>query len=340
MNSKFNIAVDAMGGDNAPLKVLEGASLFFKDSPNAFINFYGDKEKISKELNKFSILNQDNCKIIHAPDTVPGNVSVRDAIKIGKNTSMWMSIDSVKNGENQIVISSGNTGALLVMSKLIIKMIEGLDKPALAAVWPNFKNYSVVLDLGANVECSSDNLVQFSVMGAELYKSIYNLNEATVGLLNIGSEEIKGNETIKDANDKLNEIKIDGFKYGGYIEGSQIKNGDTNVIVTDGFTGNVALKTAEGTANFITTEIKKSFSNSFLSKIGYLFSYFTFKEIKKKLDPRRFNGAIFLGLNAPVIKSHGGADGFAFYNSLNLSYRILNGNLINKIKNNFINNGK
>ena len=196
---------------------------------------------------------------------------------------MWMSIDSVKNGENQIVVSSGNTGALLVMSKLIIKMIEGLDKPALAAVWPNFKNYSVVLDLGANVECSSDNLVQFSVMGAELYKSIYNLNDATIGLLNIGSEEIKGNETIKDANDKLNEIKIDGFKYGGYIEGSQIKNGDTNVIVTDGFTGNVALKTAEGTANFITTEIKKSFSNSFLSKIGYLFSYFTFKEIKKKI---------------------------------------------------------
>ena len=217
-------------------------------------------------------------------------------------------------------------------------MIEGLDKPALAGIWPNFKNFSIVLDLGANVECSDKNLVEFSIMGSELYKAIYNKDDVIAGLLNIGSEEIKGNEQIKNAHIKLEESKNLNFNYRGYVEGNEIKNGEVHVIVTDGFTGNIALKTAEGTANFITTEIKQSFSKSFFSKIGYIFSYFAFKEIKKKLDPRRYNGAIFLGLNAPVIKSHGGADAYAFYNSLDLSFRILNGSLINKIKKNFINN--
>jgi len=338
MSKKYSIAVDAMGGDNAPEKVLEGLDLFLKQNKNANINLYGNETDINKLIINYKNINKENLKVIHAPDKVPGNVSVRDAIKLGKKTSMWMAINSVKSGESDIVVSSGNTGALLVISKLILKMIEGLDKPALAAIWPNFKNYSIVLDLGANVACSDSNLIEFSIMGSELYKAIYNKDDVVTGLLNIGSEEIKGNEQIKNAHIKLEENKNLNFTYRGYVEGNEIKNGDVQVIVTDGFTGNVALKTAEGTANFITTEIKKSFSKSFFSKIGYIFSYFAFKEIKKKLDPRRYNGAIFLGLNAPVIKSHGGADAYAFYNSLDLSFRILNGNLINKIKNNFIKN--
>ena len=338
MTKKFSIAVDAMGGDNAPEKVLEGINLLFENKINVHINIYGDKNVILNLMKKYKYLNDKNCKIIHSPHKVPGDVSVRDAIKLGKQTSMWMAIDSVKAGENDIVISSGNTGALLVMSKLILKMIDGVDKPALAGIWPNFKDFSIVLDLGANIECNENNLVEFSILGSELYRTILNKDEVVTGLLNIGSEEIKGNDSIKNAHLKLQESKNLNFNYKGYVEGNEIKNGDVQVIVTDGFTGNVALKTAEGTANFITTEIKKSFSSSFLSKIGYLFSYFAFKEIKKKLDPRKYNGAIFLGLNAPVIKSHGGADAFAFYNSLNLSYQIINGNLINKIKNNFINN--
>jgi len=338
MSKKFSIAVDAMGGDNAPEKVLEGINLLFKNKVDVHVDIYGDKNLILKSINKYKYLNKNNYNISHAPDKVPGNVSVRDAIKLGKQTSMWMAIDSVKDGKNDIIISSGNTGALLVMSKLILKMIEGVDKPALAAIWPNFKDYSIVLDLGANIECTENNLVEFSILGSELYRTIFNKTDVVTGLLNIGSEEIKGNEIIKNAHLKLQENKNLNFTYKGYIEGNEIKNGDVKVIVTDGFTGNVALKTAEGTANFITTEIKKSFSSSVLSKIGYLFSYFAFKEIKKKLDPRKYNGAIFLGLNAPVVKSHGGADAFAFYNSLNLSYQIINGNLINKIKNNFISN--
>ena len=338
MSKKFSIAVDAMGGDNAPEKVLEGINLLFQKYNDIKVDIFGDKELILKLIKKYKYFSKNNYNVIHSPHKVPGDVSVRDAIKLGKETSMWMAIDSVKAGKNDAIVSSGNTGALLVMSKLILKMIEGVDKPALAAIWPNLINYSIVLDLGANVECTENNLIQFSILGSELYKTIFDSKNVSTGLLNIGSEEIKGNEIIKNAHLKLQDLKNSNFSYNGYIEGNEIKNGEIQVIVTDGFTGNVALKTAEGTANFITTEIKKSFSSSLFSKIGYLFSYFAFKEIKKKLDPRKYNGAIFLGLNAPVIKSHGGADAFAFYNSLNLSYRIISGNLINKIKNNFINN--
>ena len=337
MTYKFNIAVDAMGGDNAPKKVIEGVDLFLKNVKNAFVNLYGDENSIKALIKNYKNFTQDNFKVHHAEDKVPSEASVRDAIKIGKKTSMWMAIDSVKKGDNDIIVSSGNTGALLVMSKLILKMMSGVDKPALAAVWPNHKDYTLVLDLGANVECTDQNLYEFSILGSELYRAIYNKNEVVTGLLNIGSEDIKGHDFIKDAHAKLLESKNLNFSYRGYIEGNEIKNGDVHVIVTDGFTGNVALKTAEGTANFITTEIKQSFSNSIFSKIGYLFSYSAFKQVKKKLDPREYNGAIFLGLNAPVIKSHGGADAYAFYNSMNLSYRILNANLINKIKDNFIN---
>ena len=338
MTKKLSIAVDAMGGDNAPEKVLEGVNLLFKNKNDVHVDIYGDKDLILKLINQYKYLNKNNCNISHSPDKVPGDVSVRDAIKLGKQTSMWMAIKSVEDGKNDIVVSSGNTGALLVMSKLILKMIDGVDKPALAAIWPNFKDYSIVLDLGANIECTDNNLIEFSILGSELYKTIFNKIDVVTGLLNIGSEEIKGNDSIKNAHLKLQKNENLNFTYNGYIEGNEIKNGDVQVIVTDGFTGNVALKTAEGTANFITTEIKKSFSSSILSKIGYLFSYFAFKKIKKKLDPRKYNGAIFLGLNAPVVKSHGGADAYAFYNSLNLSYQIINGNLINKIKNNFISN--
>ena len=337
MKKKFNIAVDAMGGDNAPLKVIEGVDMFLANYSDAFVNLYGDQASIQGVIKNFKRFNSENHKINHAPDKVPGDSSVRDAIKIGKNTSMWLAIDSVKTGQNDIIVSSGNTGALLVMSKLILKMMDGVDKPALAAVWPNHKDFSLVLDLGANVECNAQNLYEFSILGSELYKAVYNKENVVTALLNIGSEEIKGHDYIKDAHAKLSESNNLKFTYRGYIEGNEIKNGDVHVVVADGFTGNIALKTAEGTANFITTEIKNSFSNSIFSKIGYLFSYFAFKEIKKKLDPREYNGAIFLGLNAPVVKSHGGADALAFCNSMNLSYRIINANLVNKIKDNFVN---
>ena len=247
---------------------------------------------------------------------------------------MWLSIESVKKKERDIVISAGNTGALLVISKLNLKMIENIDKPALSALWPNKKGMSVVLDLGANIECSSKNLVDFSIMGSALYKSLYPKENPNVALLNIGSEELKGNETIKETFQKLNEKKSKNLNFSGYIEGNQLMNGDVNVIVSDGFTGNVALKTAEGTANFITNELKQALNGNLLGKISSLLNISNLRKFKKRLDPRLYNGAIFIGLDAPVVKSHGGTDYFGFSNSIDVCNKIVKGNLIKKINEN------
>jgi len=247
---------------------------------------------------------------------------------------MWLSIQSVKNKESDIVISAGNTGALLVIAKLNLKMIENIDKPALSALWPNKKGMSVVLDLGANIECSSKNLVDFSIMGASLYKSLYPKENPNVALLNIGSEELKGNEIIKETFKVLNEKKSASFNFAGYIEGNELMNGNVNVIVSDGFTGNVAFKTAEGTANFITSELKQALSGSILGKISSLLNISNLKRFKKRLDPRLYNGAIFIGLDTPVVKSHGGTDFIGFSNSIDVCNRIVKGNLIDKIKEN------
>ena len=246
---------------------------------------------------------------------------------------MWLSIESVKKKESDIVISAGNTGALLVIAKLNLKMIENIDKPALSALWPNKKGMSVVLDLGANIDCDTKNLVDFSIMGSSLYKSLYPNEIPRVALLNIGSEELKGNEIIKNTFQKLNE-KNNNFDFVGYIEGNELMSGNVNVIVSDGFTGNVALKTAEGTASFITDELKKALSGSILGKISSLMNIVNLKKFKKRLDPRLYNGAIFIGLDSPVVKSHGGTDYIGFSNSLDVCNKIIKGNLIDKIKNN------
>ena len=211
-------------------------------------------------------------------------------------------------------------------------MIDNIDKPALAALWPNKKNMSVVLDLGANIECSSKNLIDFSIMGSSLFKSLYPEVTSKVALLNIGSEEIKGHEIIKETYQKLNDKKNKGFDFLGYIEGNQLMNGDVNVIVADGFTGNVALKTAEGTANFITSELKKAMTGTIMGKISSFLNISNLNKFKKRLDPRLYNGAIFIGLDSPVIKSHGGTDYIGFSNSLSVCSRIIKGNLVEKIK--------
>ena len=327
----YVIAVDAMGGDNSPDKIIHGIDLFLQEDKNIFFNIYGKEDLVKKSLSKFSHITPDNFKIFNCETKIEDKNSVRDAIKIGKDSSMWRAIDSVKNKESHLIISSGNTGALLVISKLLIKMMDGIDKPAIAGLWPNLKGTSIVLDLGANIEFNEKNYIEFSKIGSELYKVIFDKQEPVVGLLNVGSEEIKGHEELKSAFNKLSEPK-NNFLFHGYLEGNQIKDGDVDVVITDGFSGNIALKTAEGTVNFITKEIKKIFSGSLFGKFCYLISFFIFKKIKKNLDPRKYNGGIFLGLNGPVIKSHGGADALAFYYSLKLSAKILRGNLVKRIK--------
>ena len=332
MGELIKIAVDAMGGDGSPKKIIDGIIHNHKSNKGSFFKIFGDENEIKKYLtNK---IDDKFYKIIDTQNVVKSTDSPLEAAKRGKDTSMWKSIESVKKKESDIVISAGNTGALLVIAKLNLKMVDNIDKPALSALWPNKKGMSVVLDLGANIECSSKNLVDFSIMGASLYKSLYPSEHPNVALLNIGSEELKGNEIIKETFQILNEKKKDNFNFSGYIEGNQLMNGDVNVIVSDGFTGNVALKTAEGTANFIINELKKAMTGSLLSKISSLLNFSNLKKFKKRLDPRLYNGAIFIGLDSPVVKSHGGTDHIGFSNSLDVCYRIVKGNLIKKIKQN------
>jgi len=332
MNKTIKIAVDAMGGDGSPKKVIDGISHHFKNNKNSFYQIFGDKEKIFPHIK--SDLSSSSFQIFHTMDIVKGTDSPLEGAKRGKNTSMWLAVKSVKEKKSDVVISAGNTGALLVISKLNLKMIENIDKPALSALWPNRKGMSVVLDLGANIECSPKNLIDFTIMGSSLFKSLYPNNNAKVALLNIGSEELKGNEVIKETYQQLNQRINNDFEFKGYIEGNELMNGDVNVIVADGFTGNVALKTAEGTANFITSELKKTMTSSLIGKISSLINITNLKKFKARLDPRLYNGAIFIGLDSPVIKSHGGTDHIGFSNSLSVCTRVVNGNLIEKIRNN------
>ena len=331
MSDLVKIAVDAMGGDNSPKKVIDGIIHNHQFDGNNFYKIFGDKEKIENLIN--SKINKNNFEVVNTLNKVNSEDSPLEAAKKGKDTSMWLAVESVKNKDCDIVISAGNTGALLVISKLNLKMIENIDKPALSALWPNKKGMSVVLDLGANIECSPKNLYDFSIMGAALYRSLYS-NIPNVALLNIGSEELKGNEIIKETFKLLNEKSTQNLNFSGYIEGNEVMNGNVNVIVSDGFTGNVALKTAEGTANFITDELKKALGGNLIGKISSLLNISNLNRFKKRLDPRLYNGAIFIGLDSPVVKSHGGTDYIGFSNSLDVCSRIIKGNLIKKIKQN------
>ena len=329
MHNLIKIAVDAMGGDGSPKKIIDGLIHNNKQSKENFFKIFGNKNVIENHLN--SQIDKKFYEVVDTDNVVKSTDSPLEAAKRGKDTSMWLAIDSVKKKESDIVISAGNTGALLVIAKLNLKMINNIDKPALSALWPNKKGMSVVLDLGANIECSSKNLVDFSIMGASLYKSLYPNENPNVALLNIGSEELKGNEVIKETFQIMNEKKSSNFDFAGYIEGNELMNGDVNVVVSDGFTGNVALKTAEGTANFITSELKNALSGSLIGKLSSLLNISNLKKFKKRLDPRLYNGAIFIGLDAPVVKSHGGTDYFGFSNSIDVCNKIVKGNLIDKI---------
>ena len=332
MSDLITIAVDAMGGDNSPKKIIDGIILNHQSNKGIFYKIFGDENKIIEIIDKK--INKDFYEINHTNKIVESTDSPLEAAKKGKDTSMWLAIESVKNKEADIVVSAGNTGALLVISKLNLKMIENIDKPALSALWPNKKGMSVVLDLGANIECSSKNLLDFSIMGASLYTSLYPDDKPNVALLNIGSEELKGNEIIKETYQILNDKNSNNYDFAGYIEGNHLMDGEVNVIVSDGFTGNVALKTAEGTANFITDELKKAITGTLIGKISSLLNISNLNKFKKRLDPRLYNGAIFIGLDSPVVKSHGGTDYIGFSNSLDVCHRIVKGNLIEKIKQN------
>ena len=335
MINSIKIAVDAMGGENSPKKIIKGIEIHNSASSNIFYNIFGDQKIIQPMLSETKI-NKNSYKIIHTEKLIRDEDSPLAAAKKGKDTSMWLSIESLKKMESDAIVSAGNTGALFVIAKLNLKMIDKIEKPALSALWPNKNGMNIVLDLGANIECNEKNLVDFSLMGSALHKSLFENEESKVALLNIGSEELKGNNVIKNTYQLLNESKHSLFEFKGYIEGNHIMDGDVNVIVTDGFTGNIALKTAEGTANFITSELKNALNSSLIGKLSSLLNIRNLKKFKKKLDPRLYNGAILLGLDKPVIKSHGSTDEVGFANSLKVCEKIIKGNLIDKIKKNII----
>jgi len=336
MEKKITIAIDAMGGDNSPDKTVQGVGIFIKKNykNNDFlINLFGQEEKIKEKLNFYKIPS-DLIKITHTNSVVSDEETPLTAVKNSRNTSMWNCIKSQIEGNADISLSAGNTGVLLVVSRMILKMMDKVSKPALAGLWPSKESLNVVLDLGANIDCSENNLIEFAELGSALYKSLFPQKKPIVSLLNVGSEEIKGTEILKNTYKKIKNLKDKNFIFDGYIEGNKIMSGNSNVIITDGFTGNIALKTAEGTAKFITDNLKESLTSNFFSKISLIFSYFSLNKFKKKLDPRKYNGAIFLGLNGPVVKSHGGTDSLGFYYSIDLCYKIVKGNLMKEVKNN------
>ena len=291
---------------------------------------FGKKDLLLKEISKKKLI-QKNCEIINTEDIILDDESPLSGAKKSKNTSMWKAIESLKEKKTHISLSAGNTGALLIISRLLLKTIAGISKPALAALWPNENNMNVVLDLGANIECNEKNLTDFACMGSALFKSLFESDRPKIALLNIGLEEYKGNDVLKKTFSILKENKMKNFEFCGYVEGNHIMEGNIDVIITDGFTGNIALKTAEGTANFITKNLKNS-----LNKLSRLLSYNSLKKFKNKLDPRKYNGAIFLGLQSPVVKSHGSIDSVGFAHSINVCNKIVTAKLIEKIESNLI----
>jgi len=330
MIKKVNIAIDAMGGENAPKKIIDGINISLKSNQENFFFLYGQQDLLEREIAKNKLV-QQNCEIINTNDVVVDNESPLAAAKKGKETSMWRAVESQKENKSDISLSAGNTGALLVISRLILNSINGISKPALAGLWPNNYNMNVVLDLGANVECDEKNLLDFTCMGSALFKSLFKSNRPKVALLNIGLEENKGNDILRKTFSILKKNKLKNFEFCGYIEGNHIMDGNVDVIITDGFTGNVALKTAEGTANFISQNLKKT-----LNKFSILLSYKSLKRFKEKFDPRKYNGAIFLGLQSPVVKSHGSTDAVGFAHSIDVCHKIVRANLIEKIKSHLI----
>ena len=330
MSETLVISIDAMGGDNAPRSVIEGISRVAKKDPSVFFFLYGDETQIKKLADEYK-LPDTRYKIHHTTDVISGDAKPSIAIRSGRESSMWKAIMSVRNGYSKAVISAGNTGALMAMSKICLGTLPGIDRPAIAAVLPKSKTPLVALDVGANAECDSQNLVEFAIMGHVLHRVLYKTEHPTVGLLNIGSEETKGRDEIREAASTLKALE-DKINFIGFVEGNDICAGKAHVIVSDGFSGNIALKTIEGTAKFISSILKKTIRQSFVSKLGFLLATPALLKMKKEVDPRNYNGAMFLGLKGISVKSHGGADGYAFACAVESAIHMAKNDLCNKIK--------
>lgn len=301
------LAVDAMGGDFGPPVVIEGAELARARSHDISFVFYGQEDRIAAQLSRFPKLAKIS-RIVHTSEEILGTDKPSQALRRGRKSSMGLPITAVKEGEADAAVSAGNTGALMAMSKFILRTLDGIDRPALGSLLPTRRGESIMLDLGANIEASAHALVQFAIMGAVFARTVFGSDKPTVALLNVGVEDLKGTEDIKEAGAMLRAAENLPLSFTGFTEGDAIGAGENDVIVTDGFTGNVALKTAEGTAKLIADLMKRSFTSSLWSKLGYLMAKAGLTSLREHLDPNNHNGAVFLGLNGLVVKSHGGAN--------------------------------
>ncbi len=317
------ISVDAMGGDHAPDIVVQGIEYFLKHQGkgrNAQFILHGDRDRLEPLLKK-NTLAQTNSEIRHTDTVIAMDAKPSFAMRRGKGSSMWNAVDSVKQGEALVAVSAGNTGALMAVSKLLLRMMEGVGRPAIAARWPRENSFGVVLDMGANLDCDAQQLREFAVLGEAYFRALYKVPKPSIGLLNVGTEAQKGNAIIQAAHESLTCSKM-GLNYIGFVEGDDISLGNVDVIVTDGFTGNVALKTAEGAARLIGKMVKETLFGSLWSRFVSILNLPAFNKLKKRMDPREGNGGVFLGLNGIVIKSHGGTDAYGFSNALTVAIEL------------------
>jgi glycerol-3-phosphate acyltransferase PlsX len=332
MADKVRIALDAMGGDHGPGVILAGADVALSRHPDCEFLLFGNAALIAPLLEARPKL-KARARLIHTDVAVRMEDKPSQALRYGRwKSSMWLSIDAVKKGEADMIVSAGNTGALMAMSKFNLKTLPGIERPAIAALWPTLRGESIVLDVGASIGADADHLVDLALMGAATARILFGLTRPTVGLLNIGVEEAKGLEEVREAGRILREEKFADIDYTGFVEGDDIGRGKVDVVVTEGFAGNIALKTAEGTARQIAEYLKGAMSRSLSAQIGYLFARSAFRRLRERMDPRRANGGVFLGLNGIVIKSHGGADAEGFAAAIELGHGVVQDELLARIR--------
>ena len=331
MPQKVRIALDAMGGDHGASVVVPGAAVSLARHPDTEFILYGDRALIEPLLEAHPKL-RAAARVVHTDVAVKMDEKPSQALRHGRwKSSMWLAIDAVKKGEADVVVSAGNTGALMAMAKFHLKTMPGIERPAIAALWPTLRGESIVLDLGATIGADARHLVDLAVMGGAMAQVVFGLERPTIGLLNIGVEEVKGLDQVREAGRSLRETPRDTLDYVGFVEGDDIGKGKVDVVVTEGFAGNIALKAAEGTARQFAEYLRSAMSRTLMARIGYFFARGAFAALKKKIDPRRANGGVFLGLNGIVIKSHGGTDPEGFAAAVELGYDMAKYQLLAKI---------
>jgi phosphate acyltransferase len=330
MASPKTIALDAMGGDHGPEVVVPGAALSLERQPALSFIMYGDEKRINAALGAHAAL-RAKTRVVHTNLVISMDEKPSQALRRGKGSSMWLPLEAVKNREADAALSAGNTGALMAIAKLVLRPIPGIERPAIAALWPTIDSECIVLDVGANIGATAGQLAAFSLMGAAMARAVFHIERPSVGLLNVGTEEMKGNEDVKTAHALLRSIDSLPLDYKGFVEGDRIGHGAVDVVVVEGFAGNIALKTAEGTAKQISTYMRAAMTSSFFSKIGALLAQGGFRVLKEKMDPRRVNGGTFLGLNGIAVKSHGGTDAYGFASAVDLAYEMADSGLIARL---------